>query len=64
MIVNYILREIDKMDVIGMVFYDVFYFFFDGFYLFLYGDEIVDLLIQGYGVKGCVWVDLNDIGVM
>lgn len=45
MIVNYILREIDKMDVIGMVFYDVFYFFFDGFYLFLYGDEIVDLLI-------------------
>lgn len=45
MIVNYILREIDKMDVIGMVIYDVFYFFFDGFYLFLYGDEIVDLLI-------------------
>lgn len=45
MIVNYILREIDKMDVIGMVVYDVFYFFFDGFYLFLYGDEIVDLLI-------------------
>lgn len=45
MIVNYILREIDKMDVIGMVIYDVFYFFFDGFYLFLYGDEIVELLI-------------------
>lgn len=45
MIVNYILREIDKMDVISMVVYDVFYFFFDGFYLFLYGDEIVDLLI-------------------
>lgn len=45
MIVNYILREIDKMDVIGMVVYDVFYFFFDGFYLFLYGDEIVELLI-------------------
>lgn len=64
MIVNYILREIDKMDVIGMVVYDVFYFFFDGFYLFLYGDEIVDLLIQGYGVKRCVWVDLNDRGVM
>lgn len=47
-----------------MVVYDVFYFFFDGFYLFLYGDEIVELLIQGYGVKRCVWVDLNDIGVM
>lgn len=47
-----------------MVVYDVFYFFFDGFYLFLYGDEIVDLLIQGYGVKRCVWVDLNDRGVM
>lgn len=53
------LRETDKMDAIGMVAHDAFHLLFDGFYLFPHGDETADSLIQGYGVKRRVWVDLR-----
>lgn len=52
------------MDAIGMVAHDAFHLLFDGFYLFPHGDETAESLIQGYGVKRRVWVDLNYRGTI